>query len=194
MRSTTVSRFILAAALAASPLLAGRLAPAPTGVTPTIEHGVRRPAAGTLVRVDIHHLADLTSFRLPVGTLSNVSEAALVPATAPPPPPAPPPQAPSTPAQVAAATVAAMPTWEVQSWLMVHVCEEGENWHVEGGVSSGGLGILNENWAAHGGLEFAPDGGQATPDEQIVVAARIQSPPPWWPGRASGTCAGYGGW
>ena len=114
MRSTTVSRFILAAALAASPLLAGRLAPAPTGVTPTIEHGVRRPAAGTLVRVDIHHLADLTSFRLPVGTLSNVSEAALVPATAPPPPPAPPPQAPSTPAQVAAATVAAMPTWEVQ--------------------------------------------------------------------------------
>ena len=87
-----------------------------------------------------------------------------------------------------------MPAWEVQAWNMVSVCEQHGEWHVEGSRSSGGLGILNENWVRYGGLAFAPDGGQATPDEQIVVAEHIQGSPPWWPGRAYGNCNGYHGW
>lgn len=58
------------------------------------------------------------------------------------------------------------------------MCEEGGNWHAEGALYSGGLGISRVNWVAYGGLEFAPDGAQASPDAQIMVAERIQSYPP----------------
>lgn len=58
------------------------------------------------------------------------------------------------------------------------MCEEGGNWQAEGGSFSGGLGITRSNWAAYGGLQYAPDGATATPDEQIMVAQRIQYDPP----------------
>jgi hypothetical protein len=58
------------------------------------------------------------------------------------------------------------------------MCEEGGSWTSDGGAFSGGLGISRTNWDAYGGTEFAPEGAEATEDEQIMVAERIQSSPP----------------
>lgn len=65
-----------------------------------------------------------------------------------------------------------------EEWKKVNKCEEGGNWHVEGSQYSGGLGISNVNWALNRPKDFPADGGQATPDEQILVAEKIQSNPP----------------
>jgi hypothetical protein len=60
----------------------------------------------------------------------------------------------------------------------VNVCEESGNWHVQGSVYSGGLGISMTNWDVFGGLrDFGPEWA-ATPSEQIIVAERIQTSPP----------------
>jgi hypothetical protein len=58
------------------------------------------------------------------------------------------------------------------------MCEEGGDWSSDGSRFSGGLGITRTNWAAYGGEEFAPEGAEATEDQQIMVAERIQSYPP----------------
>lgn len=80
-----------------------------------------------------------------------------------------------TPAQIAAKEVTPA---EFAAWSKVNVCEEGGNWHVAGSEYSGGLGISNVNWAHYGGTAFSPTAAGATPDEQIVVARRIQPNPP----------------
>lgn len=64
------------------------------------------------------------------------------------------------------------------AWNRVAVCEEGGNWQADGPRFSGGLGISRANWVAYGGLRYAPSGAQATPDQQIMVAQRIQYSPP----------------
>ena len=64
------------------------------------------------------------------------------------------------------------------AWERVAMCEEGGSWTSDGGAFSGGLGISRTNWDAYGGTQFAPDGAEATEDEQIMVAERIQSSPP----------------
>jgi len=76
-----------------------------------------------------------------------------------------------TPAQVAQNEVT--PKERVE-WSRVNVCEEGGRWHVQGAEYSGGLGISNTNWIAYGGRQFSSTAAFATPDEQIVVAMRIQ--------------------
>jgi hypothetical protein len=58
------------------------------------------------------------------------------------------------------------------------MCEEGGNWHADGSRFSGGLGITRANWVEYGGLQFASEGALATPDQQIMVAERIQSGAP----------------
>jgi hypothetical protein len=63
-------------------------------------------------------------------------------------------------------------------WDRVAMCEEGGNWQSEGPRFSGGLGITRANWDIYGGLQYAPSAGEATPDQQIMVAQRIQSYPP----------------
>ncbi len=128
--------------------------------------------------------------------------------TPPPPPPPPPPAPPvvrrtvvrAVPAAAPPATVAIPYTAPVATpapaptsssgivdtvtpaqraaWERVAMCEEGGNWYVNGSRFSGGLGISRANWVAYGGLEFAPYGAAATPDEQIMVAERIQANPP----------------
>jgi hypothetical protein len=89
----------------------------------------------------------------------------VAPVIPPPPPPAPGPVDTVTPAQRAA-------------WDRVAMCEEGGNWQADGPRFSGGLGITRSNWAAYGGLQYAPAAAEATPDEQIMVAERIQASPP----------------
>jgi len=88
-------------------------------------------------------------------------------AEAPAPAPAP------TPAPVDTVTPAQRAAWE-----RVAMCEEGGNWQADGPRFSGGLGITRANWAAYGGLQYAPSGAQATPDQQIMVAQRIQGTVP----------------
>ena len=67
---------------------------------------------------------------------------------------------------------------ERAAWQRVAICEEGGNWQADGPRFSGGLGITRSNWAIYGGLRYAPRGALATPDEQIMVAQRIQSNAP----------------
>ena len=58
------------------------------------------------------------------------------------------------------------------------MCEEGGNWQANGSRFSGGLGITRANWSIYGGLQYAPEAARPLPDEQIMVAERIQSNPP----------------
>jgi hypothetical protein len=64
------------------------------------------------------------------------------------------------------------------AWEQVAMCEEGGDWSSDGPSFSGGLGITRANWDAYGGLEFAPEGADASEDQQIMVAERIQPSPP----------------
>jgi hypothetical protein len=80
-----------------------------------------------------------------------------------------------TPAQIASAEITPA---VFNAWDRVHDCEEPGNWRVIGPIFSGGLGMTNRNWIALHGTEFAPNAGEATPDEQIVIARRLQKDPP----------------
>jgi hypothetical protein len=103
------------------------------------------------------------------------------PAPAPAPaPPAAPAVAVAAPAASAAVTgpVDTVTATQRAAWERVAMCEEGGSWTSDGGAFSGGLGISRTNWDAYGGTQFAPDGAEATEDEQIMVAERIQSSPP----------------
>ena len=64
---------------------------------------------------------------------------------------------------------------DMAKWSKVNVCEEGGRWHVRGSIYSGGLGITNRNWIAFHGTDFAPNGALATPEQQVVVAKRVQA-------------------
>jgi len=64
------------------------------------------------------------------------------------------------------------------AWGRVAQCETGTNWGMQGPTYSGALGILNANWAKYGGLQYAPNAGMASEDQQILVAQRIQQNPP----------------
>jgi len=64
------------------------------------------------------------------------------------------------------------------AWERVASCEEGGNWQSDGSSFSGGLGVSRANWDAYGGLQYAPEGAEATEDQQIMVAERIQASPP----------------
>ncbi len=89
-------------------------------------------------------------------------------------PPTPPPAA----APVPSGPVDTVTAYERAAWEQVAMCEEGGDWESDGSAFSGGLGISRANWDAYGGLQYAPEGAEATEDEQIMVAERIQSYPP----------------
>ena len=62
----------------------------------------------------------------------------------------------------------------VEYWDRMAQCETGGNWqHFPYGTWTGGLGIYNQTWLGWGGGEFAPTAGQASKDQQIIVANRI---------------------
>lgn len=59
-------------------------------------------------------------------------------------------------------------------WDRMAQCETAGNWqHFPYGTWTGGLGIYNQTWIGWGGGEFAPTAGQASREEQIIVANRI---------------------
>ena len=67
-----------------------------------------------------------------------------------------------------------VPPSVVVKWQKVAWCETHANWHHNGSRYDGGLGIMPHNWIAFGGQQFAPAAHLAAPEEQIVVAIRIQ--------------------
>lgn len=128
--------------------------PAPRGAALSRPHSGRHqvapPTAGTVVLAD---------FLVP----------AAVAGSPPPPPP------PATPANQWADPVTPE---ERAAWSKVNMCEERGNWHVQGTSFSGGLGISASNWITYGGqAAFGPEWA-ASPDEQIVIAMRMQRYPP----------------
>ena len=64
---------------------------------------------------------------------------------------------------------------DMVKWSKVAICEMGGRWHYQGPVYSGSLGIRNTNWVAFGGLQYAPNAGLATPEQQVAVAKRINA-------------------
>jgi resuscitation-promoting factor RpfB len=68
-------------------------------------------------------------------------------------------------------------------WDKLAECESGGRWNtVDSGTPAydGGLGILRSTWIAFGGLEYAPNAGLATREQQITIAQKIYNT--------------YGGW
>ena len=64
---------------------------------------------------------------------------------------------------------------DMVKWQRVAICEQGGNWRVQGPVFSGGLGFRNYVWEANGGLQYAPNAGLATPEQQVAIAKKINS-------------------
>jgi uncharacterized protein YabE (DUF348 family) len=68
-------------------------------------------------------------------------------------------------------------------WDTLAQCESGGRWNtVDSGTPAydGGLGILRSTWIAFGGLEYAPNAGLATREQQITIGQKIYNT--------------YGGW
>ena len=60
-------------------------------------------------------------------------------------------------------------------WDRIAACETQGNWSMQGPSLSGGVGFANSTWSSFGGNEFAPNAGQATREEQIIVAERVRA-------------------
>lgn len=60
-------------------------------------------------------------------------------------------------------------------WDRIAACETQGNWSMQGPSFSGGVGFANSTWSSFGGNEFAPNAGQATREQQIIVAERVRS-------------------
>jgi Transglycosylase-like domain len=60
-------------------------------------------------------------------------------------------------------------------WDRIAACETQGNWSMRGPSYSGGVGFANSTWSSFGGTEFAPNAGEATREQQIIVAERVRS-------------------
>ena len=60
-------------------------------------------------------------------------------------------------------------------WDRIAACETQGNWSMQGPSFSGGVGFANNTWSSFGGNEFAPNAGQATREQQIIVAERVRA-------------------
>lgn len=60
-------------------------------------------------------------------------------------------------------------------WDRIAACETQGNWSMQGPSYSGGVGFANSTWSSFGGNEFAPNAGQATREQQIIVAERVRA-------------------
>jgi hypothetical protein len=59
-------------------------------------------------------------------------------------------------------------------WDRIAACETQGDWSMRGSSFSGGVGFSNAAWDEWGGRQFAPNAGQATREQQIIVAERIR--------------------
>jgi len=128
----------------------------------------------TVDQLVAYHIATSSSLWPPSSKLLYLGAAQPAAQPAPTPVVTPTPAAPAAPA----GPVDTVTPGQRAEWERVAMCEEGGDWSSDGPRFSGGLGITRDNWAAYGGEEFAPEGAEATEDQQIMVAERIQSYPP----------------
>jgi nucleoid-associated protein YgaU len=76
-------------------------------------------------------------------------------------------------------------------WDRIARCESGGNWHINTGNGYyGGLQFAASTWRAYGGTAYAATADQATKDQQIAVATKVQRAQGWgaWP-----TCSARAG-
>ncbi|MEV6173571.1 transglycosylase family protein [Streptomyces sp. NPDC051954] len=76
-------------------------------------------------------------------------------------------------------------------WDRIAQCESGSNWHINTGNGYyGGLQFAAATWRAYGGTAYAPTADQASREQQIAVATKVQSAQGWgaWP-----TCSARAG-
>ena len=69
-------------------------------------------------------------------------------------------------------------------WDTIAQCESGGNWATDTGNGfQGGLQFTPSTWAAYGGTQYAPTANQATREQQIAVAEKVQAAQGWgaWP-------------
>lgn len=69
-------------------------------------------------------------------------------------------------------------------WDAIAQCESNGNWSINTGNGfSGGLQFAPSTWAGLGGTEYAPEAWQATREQQIAVAQKVQASQGWgaWP-------------
>jgi hypothetical protein len=71
------------------------------------------------------------------------------------------------------ATVQLVSDYLIGKWNKVAWCETHGRWSRAGYKYDGGLGIMPINWITYGGLEYAPSAHLATPQQQILIAIRI---------------------
>ena len=84
-------------------------------------------------------------------------------------------------AAMAAPTATAAPD---SDWDRLAQCESGGDWSIDTGNGySGGLQFHPQTWTAHGGGQYAPTAGQASREQQIAVAEKVQASQGWgaWP-------------
>jgi len=147
----------------------------------TPSSGTATPITSTIPADQLvaYHSTTSSSLLAPSSKLLNLNAAlpAAPPAPTPVAAPVTPPVVTPTPAAPTGPVDTVTPEQRAE-WERVAMCEEGGDWSSEGSRFSGGLGITRANWAAYGGEEFAPVGAEATEDQQIMVAERIQSYPP----------------
>jgi outer membrane receptor protein involved in Fe transport len=85
--------------------------------------------------------------------------------------------APTTAYAAATTTTTLVPAPIMAKWQKVAWCESHANWtqkHEGPHAFSGALGIRNDVWLAHGGARFGLTPGDATPQEQVVIAREIE--------------------
>jgi hypothetical protein len=67
-------------------------------------------------------------------------------------------------------------------WDKLAACESGGNWHIDA-YHDGGLQFLPSTWTAYGGGVYARYAYQATREQQIAIAQKVQAAAGWsqWP-------------
>lgn len=73
-------------------------------------------------------------------------------------------------------------------WDQLAHCETRNNWATDSVPGfAGGLGFANGTWTSFGGGEFAASAADATREQQIEIAIRVQAVQGWgaWPGCSS---------
>ena len=63
----------------------------------------------------------------------------------------------------------------MKMWNKVAWCETHGQWHRDMPTFDGGLGISRVVWAEYDGTDFAPAPHFASPEQQVLVAQRIQA-------------------
>lgn len=69
-------------------------------------------------------------------------------------------------------------------WDAIAQCESGGNWAINTGNGYyGGLQFAASTWTGHGGGQYAPTADQATREQQIAIAQKVQASQGWgaWP-------------